>query len=100
VALAVAAQLIAHGIDAITAHSIDGLGKPDQWHLFQAASMNCILCTHDTDFLRLHQKGLPHTGIVFARHESATISVWVNGIRHLYTRLEENYLPERIVYYL
>ncbi|MCI0711774.1 MAG: hypothetical protein L0154_16585 [Chloroflexi bacterium] len=85
-----------------TAHnqsSLGSLGEKDVIHLERATSMGRILCTYDSDFLRLAATGYEHAGIVYAPRQKIGIGSWVRGIRALHGRL----VPEDAVnniYYL
>lgn len=80
----VAAQLLRHGIEAITVRDLEKRGDTDENHLERATRMEYVLCTHDQDFLRMAAAGISHAGIAFAEHERATIGGWVKALRKLY----------------
>jgi len=69
----IAEQLALKGIDVLTVRDLGQLGDSDINHLRRATEMECVLCTHDTDFLRLASEGIEHTGIVFGIQDSDTI---------------------------
>jgi len=80
----VARQLRLSGIEALSAHSLDRLGDADESHLERALAMDHVLCTHDTDFLRLAAQGMDHAGIAFLPQQRASIGVWVRALRALH----------------
>jgi hypothetical protein len=80
----VADQLGLHGIDAVTVRDLDMLGDVDTHHLYRAAELGRVLCTHDQDFLMLAASGFEHAGIAFAEHYGATIGGWVKALRSLH----------------
>ena len=47
------------------------LGASDQEHLTFARREGRVLFTQDADFLRLHASGVEHSGIVYARQQTA-----------------------------
>lgn len=54
------------GVDVITVQETGNVSAPDRHLLAEAAEQGRVLFTRDADFLRLHDRGIPHTGIVFA----------------------------------
>ena len=87
VELAISEQLLAGGLDVVSAHSLDKLGDKDPNHLKRATDMGRALCTYDTDFLLLAAEFTDHSGIIFAQASKATIGGWVREIRALHARL-------------
>jgi predicted nuclease of predicted toxin-antitoxin system len=75
-------QLLRHSIDVVSVLSLDLLGEDDLSHLKRATEMGRVICTHDTDFLRLSKDNWDHAGILWMPHEPANliIGAWV---RHL-----------------
>ena len=55
------------------------LGASDQDHLVFARREGRVLFTQDADFLRLHALGVEHSGIVYARQQTA-ISEMIQGL--------------------
>jgi predicted nuclease of predicted toxin-antitoxin system len=84
---AIAEQLARGGIDAITVRDLDELGDHDINHLQRAADLERVLCTHDTDFLKLAAQNTEHAGIVFVPHRTS-IGTIVNGLRELHAQVE------------
>ena len=80
VQLVVAAQLQRRGIEVVTVRSLDLLGDDDQNHLIRATAMNCVLCTHDTDYYQLAMSGIEHAGIVIGQPVKHKVGDWVNGL--------------------
>lgn len=81
----VAHQLKARGIDVVIARSEGMLGATDLEHLQRAASLGRVLCTYDTDFLRLAAAGAEHTGIIFGQQDTHYIGDWVNHLMRFHT---------------
>lgn len=84
VQVAVAAQLVQQGIEAVSAKTLEKLGDSDTNHLQRATEHGYVLCTYDQDFLKLHAEGIQHAGIVFAEQYQATIGGWVKRLVQLY----------------
>ena len=53
------------GIDVLSLSEARLLGASDEEHLRVANAESRVVVTQDTDFLRLHARGLPHAGIVY-----------------------------------
>jgi predicted nuclease of predicted toxin-antitoxin system len=70
---AVAEQLRRWGIDAVSVHDLGFLSDTDEDHLRRATEMSRVVCTHDTDFIRLAEQNIDHAGIIFAPHYQASI---------------------------
>jgi hypothetical protein len=64
----------------------------------RAARMECVLCTYDMDYLRLHAAGINHAGIVFARERTTTIGDWVRGLALICDVLTANEMKNHIEY--
>ena len=62
---AVATGLRRRGLDVTTTVEARLLGFPDVDQISFAREENRVIVTQDADFLRLHQAGIPHVGIVF-----------------------------------
>jgi hypothetical protein len=61
-----------------------------QVHLQRATDMGRVLCTYDTDFLKLSHSFLDHAGIIFAVLDNTGNGDWVREIRqHHATRTAE-----------
>lgn len=89
----VARQLKSRGIDVVTVRDLGLLGEEDANHLQNATELERVLCTYDTDFLRLAASGLQHAGIVFAQQDVHYIGEWVNWL----TLMHAVYTAEEIV---
>lgn len=57
------------GVDVLSTPEANMRGSSDEEHLALARQLNRVLVTQDTDFIRLHDMGAAHAGIVFVnRH--------------------------------
>jgi predicted nuclease of predicted toxin-antitoxin system len=76
------------GIDVLTAREASLLGASDDEYLERSCAEGRVLVTHDSDFLRLHQRQEPHAGIVYCQHGSRTIGQIITGLVVIYEILE------------
>jgi predicted nuclease of predicted toxin-antitoxin system len=58
------------GVDVLSTQEADMLGAPDEKQLALATSQGRVIFTQDDDFLRLHARGMSHSGIVYARQQT------------------------------
>ena len=65
----IAGPLRQRGIDVMTPTDASLLGATDEEHLEFARQQHRVVVTHDVDYLRLHQSGAEHSGIVYC-HQS------------------------------
>ena len=59
------------------------LGATDFEHLKFATNQGRVLFPQDDDFLRLHAKGLQHSGIVYA-HQRTSVGDIIRGLMLIY----------------
>jgi predicted nuclease of predicted toxin-antitoxin system len=64
---AIAEGLKQKGIDVTTTPEMGLLNASDKEQVAFALAQGRVIFTHDADFLRLHQAGFEHFGIVYAR---------------------------------
>ena len=83
--LAIAEQLTHRGIEVVTVRSLELLGDEDVNHLELAATMGYVLCTNDSDFVKLAQDGFQHAGIIFGQQEKHGIGHWVKRLEQLHS---------------
>lgn len=62
---AVATGLRRRGIDAITTQDADLRGVDDDHQIEFALSASRVIVTHEVDLLRIHSRGVPHSGVAF-----------------------------------
>jgi hypothetical protein len=62
-----------HGVDVLTAQEAGRCGLLDQDQLAFAAAEERVMVTFDTDFLSLHQAGIPHAGIAWCPEQKYSI---------------------------
>jgi hypothetical protein len=80
VALSIADGLKRRGIDATTTLSTGLLGASDEKQLDFAHTEERVLVTCDTDFLRLHEQGVSHAGIVYSPKGKRSIGEFLHGL--------------------
>jgi hypothetical protein len=78
--LAVTHGLRQRGIDVLTAQETDRCGLPDPEQLAFATVEERVVVTFDTDFLALHQSGVPHAGIAWCPARKNTIGQLVHAL--------------------
>lgn len=89
VSQAIADGLRRKGIDVTTTPEQGLLGVDDEGQLAFAHSQGRVLFTHDSDFLRLHDAGATHSGIVHAGQDR-TVGEIVRGLILIHEVLEPN----------
>ncbi len=67
---AVAQWLRRRGISVTTTAEEGLISASDEDQLAFAKLQDCVIFTHDDDFLRLHRSGVAHTGITYCRQSS------------------------------
>lgn len=86
VQIAIAEQLRRRGINVVTARDLNLLGDEDINHLARATELGRVLCTHDTDYIRLASTGLQHAGIVLGQQDRHDIGTWVTFLMRIHNQ--------------
>ena len=81
------------GVDVTTTPESGLLTASDRQQLEYADSNGRVMVTCDSDFLALHDEGLPHHGIVYFPMGQRTIGEILQGI----TLVWEDYEPEEMI---
>jgi hypothetical protein len=76
----VAQGLRRNGIDVLTAQEAARCGLSDPDHLAFAAVEERVIVTFDTDFLALHQVGVPHAGIAWCPEQKHSIGDLIKAL--------------------
>lgn len=84
----VAEGLRRRGIDATTTQAAGLLGSDDEAQLAHCRAQSRVLLTSDDDFLRLHEQGIDHAGIVYCRQQSRSIGDMIRGLELIWEVLE------------
>jgi predicted nuclease of predicted toxin-antitoxin system len=85
---AIANGLRIRGIDVTTTPEEGLTGVTDSEQLVFVMSQGRVIFTQDTDFLRLHQAGVGHPGIVYCSQGSRSIGEIVRGLCLIWELLE------------
>ena len=97
VPVVVASQLRRRAIDAVTVRDLALLGDSDLNHLKRATEMNCVLCTHDVDYLEL-AINTKHNGIIFGQQHRHSIGDWVRFLELVHTVYSVDDMQNRVEY--
>ena len=84
---AVTGGLRRRGVDVLRAQDAGLMSADDPTHLEFASEQGRVMFTQDADFLRLHDAGVPHRGIVYAPQHTP-IGRIVRGLMLIYDVLE------------
>lgn len=91
-------QLRSRNIDAVTVRDLGRLGDADLNHLNRATALGRVLCTFDTDFIRLALAGTPHAGIVLGHPEQHHIGSWVTFLELMDAVVSSEEMRNRVKY--
>jgi hypothetical protein len=94
----IAQQLQARQIDTVTVRDLGLLGDEDVNHLQRATELGRVLCTYDTDFLRLAAAGVNHAGIVFGQGDKHHIGAWVKFLELMHGVYTPEEMQNRVEY--
>jgi predicted nuclease of predicted toxin-antitoxin system len=72
------------GIDVTTPQEVGLRGAADEAHLAFAHTASRVVITHDTDFLDLAARNVPHGGIVFCHNHARTVGQMVRSLEALW----------------
>ncbi|HVG00739.1 MAG TPA: DUF5615 family PIN-like protein [Chloroflexia bacterium] len=75
------------GADVLTVVEAGMLGSSDAEHMERARAEGRVIFTQDDDFLRMHNAGVAHSGIVYAPQQ-ASISEIIRGLMLIYLILD------------
>ena len=95
---AIADGLRRRGIDVTTTPEEGLISSSDRLQLEFALAQNRIIFTQDADFLRLHQAGIKHAGIVFCSQNSRSIGEIIRGLVLIWELLEPEEMLEYVEY--
>jgi predicted nuclease of predicted toxin-antitoxin system len=85
---AVAHGLRVRGVDVTTSTDANLVGATDTEHLNFALRENRVIFTQDQDFLRHHQAGVEHAGIVYCEQGSCSVGDMVRFLHFMSDCLE------------
>lgn len=95
---AIAKALRSRGIDVTTALSVGLYSADDFQHLVFAQSDGRVIFTHDSDFLRIHASGHPHSGIVYCHPNNRSIGQIVRALVSIWETSEHGQTLNRLIY--
>ena len=83
----IARGLRRRGLDVTTYHESDLVQTTDLVQLNFAHTQNRVLVTHDSDFLKLHEQGIPHSRIAFCCQATRSIGQIIKSLLLIYELL-------------
>lgn len=89
----IAKGLRSRGINVTTTPEAGLIAAPDEVQLEFSRSQGRVIFTQDTDFLRLHEAGIPHVGIAYCHQGSQSIGEIIRGLVLIWELLE----PEEMI---
>jgi len=93
---AIALGLRRRGIDVTTTVEVGLSSASDEEQLEFARTEGRVLFTHDADFLRLHQRRVPHAGIVYCHQGQYALGEIVRRLAALAGHRRRSDLRDRI----
>ena len=94
----VASALRQFGFDVTSPDDTNMLGADDSSYLAFAHSEGRVMVTHDDDFLRLHDQGIEHCGIVYCHANKYTPSQLQFALRLLGECMTEHEILGQVEY--
>jgi predicted nuclease of predicted toxin-antitoxin system len=95
---AIAVALRQRGIEVTTPQDLGLLGASDLEQLEFCRVQSRTIFTEDADFLRLHQAGEPHAGIVYCHQQSRTIGEIVRNLALIWELCDPAEMANRLDY--
>lgn len=96
--IAVADALRRRGIDVTTPRDAGLVGAADEQHLEFAKIRGSVVVTHDADFLRLHARGIEHSGIAFCHVKKHSLRELVRVVCKLAVSSTPEAMANRVEY--
>jgi Domain of unknown function (DUF5615) len=96
ISASVAAGLRRRNINVTTAVDAGLKGADDAIQLGFAGSAGRVMVTQDADFLRLHAKGTPHTGIAYSLQGSLPIGEMLRRLVLMHDLLSAEEMTNRV----
>jgi predicted nuclease of predicted toxin-antitoxin system len=84
---AIAEGLRRQGLDVTTTPELSFSGATDEEQVAFIMREHRVIFTHDADFLRLHQQGVEHPGIVYVKQGKRTIGEMVRSLVKIHNTL-------------
>ncbi len=96
VASAITKGLRQRGVDVRTTGEAGLIGASDEQQLAFATEEGRVLFTNDDDFLRLHQAGSDHAGIVYVRQQHLSVGETIQGLMLIYEVLNAEEMKNHV----
>lgn len=93
---AVAEGLRRRGIDVSTTADAGLLAADDPDHFAFASANGRVLVSNDSDFLRLHDQGIEHPGIVYCHQQSRSIGEMIRALELIWEVLEAEDMRNKV----
>jgi len=78
---AIAHGLRLRGIEVVTATDADLLSVNDELIAEYAVTESYVVFTQDDDFIRIHSKGVKHSGIVYSKQGNRTLGEIIHHLK-------------------
>lgn len=85
---AIADGLRRRGIDVTTTEDAGLFGENDPVHIAFANSQQRVICTSDSDFLRLHDENVAHPGIAYFHQQTRSVGEVIGALELIWEVLE------------
>jgi len=72
------------------------LGVPDTTHIAFAVAERRVIFTNDDDFLRLHDQGIPHPGIVYCHQQTRSVGEIIRALELIWEILDSDEMANRV----
>lgn len=95
---AIADGLRRRGIDVTTSAEAGLLEAEDDDHLAFARQEKRVIVTHDQDFLRKHQQGVTHAGIVYCHLRSRSVGEILRSLVLIWEILTPQEMEDHVEY--
>lgn len=96
--IALANGLRLRGLDVTTTPDAGLLGAVDPVQLAHAHRQGRVLFTHDADFIALHNRGAPHSGIVYCHQYRHPLGEVIRRLVNLWSTREAGELVGQLIY--
>jgi predicted nuclease of predicted toxin-antitoxin system len=93
---AVADGLRRRGINVTTTPGAGLLGADDTAHFAFAAAERRVIFTNDADFLRMHDQGVDHPGIVYCQQQNHSVGEIIRALELIWEVLEPDEMADRV----
>jgi hypothetical protein len=92
----VADGLRRRGIDVTTTQDAALSGEDDPVHILFANSQRRVICTSDSDFLRLHGESIEHSGIAYYHQQERSVGELIRALELIWEVLEPDEMRNRV----